>query len=119
MSQNYWKMLRRHSNPLTCKEQRIQAEQGLKYTIQVAPEDCTGCGVCVEVCPAKQKSDKSKKALVMEPQIALSETRRPRTGISSSIFLRWTETKLHLNSIRTQQLQEAVVRVFRCLFRMR
>ena len=28
-----------------------------RYTLQVAPEDCTGCGVCVEVCPAKSKSD--------------------------------------------------------------
>ncbi|MEK7384666.1 MAG: 2-oxoacid:acceptor oxidoreductase family protein, partial [Elusimicrobiota bacterium] len=30
--------------------------QGLKYTLQVAPEDCTGCGICVDVCPARNKS---------------------------------------------------------------
>ncbi len=44
--------------PATFKstEARDKAWQGLKYTIQVAPEDCTGCGICVEVCPAKNKS---------------------------------------------------------------
>jgi len=30
---------------------------GLKYTIQVAPEDCTGCGICVDICPRKQERD--------------------------------------------------------------
>jgi pyruvate-ferredoxin/flavodoxin oxidoreductase len=37
-------------------------EKGLKYTIQVSPEDCTGCSVCVEVCPVKNKSNVSLKA---------------------------------------------------------
>jgi pyruvate-ferredoxin/flavodoxin oxidoreductase len=36
-------------------------------TIQVAPDDCTGCGVCVDVCPAKSKTDVSHKAINMEP----------------------------------------------------
>ena len=35
------------------------------YTVQVAPEDCTGCGVCVAVCPAKNKADPTKKAINM------------------------------------------------------
>lgn len=81
------------------------AEEGLKYTIQVAPEDCTGCGVCVEVCPAKQKSDKSKKALVMEPQLPLRNTE----AANWDFFLNIPEmdrNKIPLNSIRTQQLQE-------------
>lgn len=38
------------------------------YTLQVAPEDCTGCTLCVEVCPAKSKTDPSHKALNMVPQ---------------------------------------------------
>jgi pyruvate-ferredoxin/flavodoxin oxidoreductase len=37
----------------------------LKYTLQVAPEDCTGCTLCVEVCPAKNKSNTSLKAINM------------------------------------------------------
>ncbi len=46
------------------------------YTLQVAPEDCTGCGVCVEVCPVKSKSDASHKAINMTPQPPLRETER-------------------------------------------
>ena len=47
-----------------------------RYTLQVAPEDCTGCAVCVEVCPVKSKSDASKKAINMAPQAPLRERER-------------------------------------------
>ncbi len=47
-----------------------------RYTLQVAPEDCTGCAVCVEVCPVKSKSDASHKAINMAPQAPLRETER-------------------------------------------
>jgi len=46
------------------------------YTLQVAPEDCTGCGVCVEVCPVKSKSDASKKAINMVEQAPIREAER-------------------------------------------
>jgi pyruvate-ferredoxin/flavodoxin oxidoreductase len=46
------------------------------YTIQVAVEDCTGCRLCVEVCPAKDKSNVSRKALNMHPQLPLVERER-------------------------------------------
>jgi pyruvate-ferredoxin/flavodoxin oxidoreductase len=46
------------------------------YTLQVAPEDCTGCAVCVEVCPVKSKSDASHKAINMAPQPPLREAER-------------------------------------------
>ena len=48
--------------------------QGMAYTVQVAPEDCTGCSLCVEVCPAKDKSAVGRKAINMSPQPALRET---------------------------------------------
>jgi pyruvate-ferredoxin/flavodoxin oxidoreductase len=41
---------------------------GMVATIQVAPEDCTGCGACVEVCPAKDKTQPKRKAINMQPQ---------------------------------------------------
>ena len=47
-----------------------------RYTLQVAPEDCTGCALCVEVCPVKNKSDASKKAINMAPQAPLREPER-------------------------------------------
>jgi pyruvate-ferredoxin/flavodoxin oxidoreductase len=46
---------------------------GMAYTIQVAPEDCTGCALCVEVCPAKDKSQAGRKARNMAPQLPLRE----------------------------------------------
>jgi pyruvate-ferredoxin/flavodoxin oxidoreductase len=46
------------------------------YTLQVAPEDCTGCAVCVDVCPVKSKSDASHKAINMMPQAPLREAER-------------------------------------------
>ena len=42
--------------------------KGCKYTIQVAPEDCTGCGICVAVCPAKDKVNLGRKAINMVAQ---------------------------------------------------
>jgi pyruvate-ferredoxin/flavodoxin oxidoreductase len=48
----------------------------LAYTIQIAPEDCTGCGLCVEVCPAKNKSEARLKAINMAAQPPLRETER-------------------------------------------
>src|SRR5512141_1679536 len=47
---------------------------GYAYTLQVAPEDCTGCTLCVEVCPVKDKTQVGRKAINMAPQPALRET---------------------------------------------
>ena len=47
--------------------------KGAKYTIQVAPEDCTGCRVCVEICPAESKTEKGHKAINMAPMAPLRE----------------------------------------------
>ena len=46
---------------------------GHAYTIQVAPEDCTGCTLCVDVCPAKSKIVEGRKSLYMKPQPPLRE----------------------------------------------
>ena len=45
----------------------------LKYTLQVAPEDCTGCTLCVQVCPAKNKTETRLKAINMVPQPPIRE----------------------------------------------
>ena len=49
---------------------------GMAMTIQVAPDDCTGCGVCVDVCPARSKSEARHKAINMEPAADHRETER-------------------------------------------
>ena len=50
--------------------------RGLSYTIQVAPEDCTGCNLCVEMCPARDKSAPGRKAINMEPQAPVRDRER-------------------------------------------
>jgi pyruvate-ferredoxin/flavodoxin oxidoreductase len=44
-----------------------------RFTLQIAPEDCTGCALCVEVCPAKSKSEVRHKAIDMMPQPPLHD----------------------------------------------
>ena len=46
------------------------------FTIQVAPEDCTGCNLCVNVCPAKDRTNPRHKAINMEPQAPLRDAER-------------------------------------------
>jgi pyruvate-ferredoxin/flavodoxin oxidoreductase len=50
---------------------RWRGLETLRYTLQVAPEDCTGCCLCVEICPAKSKSEVKHKAINMVPQAPL------------------------------------------------
>ena len=64
--------------PSTFKAVAYKAHEfpGFDYTIQVAPEDCTGCNLCVMVCPAKDKSNPKHKALDMQAQRPLREVER-------------------------------------------
>jgi pyruvate-ferredoxin/flavodoxin oxidoreductase len=79
--------------------------EGQKFTIQVAPEDCTGCGICVDVCPAKNKSMPSRKAINMEPQLPLRE--QERTNWNFFLNLPNPERRdLKLHLVRQQQLEE-------------
>ncbi len=75
-----------------------------RYSIQVAVEDCTGCQLCVEVCPAKDKSQVSRKALNMAPQLPLREQER----INWDFFLKLPEINKHhpmgFSSVKNVQL---------------
>ena len=78
---------------------------GQKYTIQIAPEDCTGCGICVDVCPAKNKSQARLKAINMVPQPPLRAAERDNWDF----FLGIPETDrrlIKISNIRQQQLQQ-------------
>ena len=79
--------------------------QGMKYTIQVAPEDCTGCRICVDICPAKDKKEPHLKAINMAPQPALRVFERENW----EFFLNIPELdrrKIKASTIRQQQVQE-------------
>ncbi|WGV27324.1 pyruvate:ferredoxin (flavodoxin) oxidoreductase [Halotia branconii] len=76
-----------------------------KFTIQVAPEDCTGCTICVTICPAKSKNEPLRKAINMAQQLPLREQERKNWDF----FLNLPNPdrrQLKLNQIRQQQLQE-------------
>ncbi len=64
--------------PATFKSADAKAKdhKGLQWTIQVAPEDCTGCKVCVMTCPVKDKANPARKAINLAPQLPLRETER-------------------------------------------
>jgi len=77
----------------------------MKFTIQVAVEDCTGCAMCVDYCPAINKKEEGKKAINMVPQPPIREQERE----NFSFFLEIPEfdrTKLNVASIKGSQLLE-------------
>ena len=79
--------------------------EGYAYTIQVAVEDCTGCELCVEVCPAKNKKETRLKALNMTQQIPIRELERANWDF----FLTLPELDRRLINtgvIKAQQLQQ-------------
>ncbi|HET7830278.1 MAG TPA: pyruvate:ferredoxin (flavodoxin) oxidoreductase, partial [Candidatus Limnocylindrales bacterium] len=57
-------------------ERMDRAHKGMQFTVQVAPEDCTGCGLCIEICPAKDKKQPRRKALMSEPLAAHRDAER-------------------------------------------
>ncbi len=76
--------------------------KGMRYTLQVAPEDCTGCELCVQFCPVKDKVDPKTKAINMRPQPALRETERQ----NFEFFLRLPSpdrTTLKLDQVKAAQ----------------
>ena len=77
----------------------------LRYTLTVAPEDCTGCTLCVQVCPAKSKSEARHKAINMESQPPLRDQERENWDF----FLQLPEmdrSPLSLGQVKDTQLLE-------------
>jgi pyruvate-ferredoxin/flavodoxin oxidoreductase len=84
---------------------RDHAFDGQTFTIQVAAEDCTGCALCVAVCPARDRSEPKRKAINMAPQRPLREQARANWDF----FLQLPEAPradLNLHKIGQQQLQQ-------------
>jgi pyruvate-ferredoxin/flavodoxin oxidoreductase len=76
---------------------------GYRYTLQISPEDCTGCGLCVEACPVKDKRQTGRKAVHMEPISALRE----QENANWQFFLTLPEvdrSKLNLAAVKDSQL---------------
>ncbi len=76
---------------------------GMKYTLQVSPEDCTGCGLCVDACPVKDKRQVGRRAINMAEQPPIRE----REKVNWEFFLSLPEvdaTNLNLAAIKNSQL---------------
>jgi len=91
--------------PATFKscDAKIAEVKGMKFTLQVAPEDCTGCGACVHNCPAKSKEDPNHKAINMQFQPPL----RASEAANYDFFLSLPEVDtalLKLDTLRGSQL---------------
>ncbi|MBX3432996.1 MAG: pyruvate:ferredoxin (flavodoxin) oxidoreductase, partial [Pirellulales bacterium] len=77
----------------------------LALTIQVAPDDCTGCGVCVDVCPAKNKEIAKRKAINMEPK--LPHLDRERTNFDYFLNLpEFDRTAVKIDTVKGSQMLE-------------
>lgn len=94
--------------PKTFKSIKAKGSEFLpstQYTIQVAPEDCTGCELCVEVCPAKNKENTSLKALNMASQPPLRIPEAQNWDYFTQIE-HFDRSKIKKNSIKATQLLE-------------
>ncbi len=77
-------------------------DENTAYTIQVAVEDCTGCQICVEVCPAKNKRETGLKAINMVEQLPLREKEK----VNYEFFLELPEidrTKISTTTVKGSQ----------------
>jgi pyruvate-ferredoxin/flavodoxin oxidoreductase len=91
--------------PSTFKSTKYKGPEypGTVVTYQVAPEDCTGCGLCVDICPAKSKTEVKHKAINMAPQPAIRASERE----NYAFFLDLPEMdrgKVKVDSIKGSQL---------------
>ena len=75
----------------------------MAYTIQVAVEDCTGCELCFEVCPAKNKEEVKRKALNMVEQIPVRETEKANFDFFLNIP-EFDRSQLKLDTVKGSQL---------------
>ena len=93
--------------PATFKHTDAKAKNwaGQKYTIQVSVEDCTGCEICVNICPGKDKKNPERHALNMGLQLPLRKPERENWEHFLSIP-EYDRSKINLKLVKEQQLQQ-------------
>ncbi len=91
--------------PETFQSEKARGREfkGMMATIQVAPEDCTGCGMCVHVCPAKDKAQPKRRAINMAEQAPLRYSERENYEFFLGIP-EYDRTLVKTNSVKGSQL---------------
>jgi pyruvate-ferredoxin/flavodoxin oxidoreductase len=87
------------------REPRLPEWKGLRYTLQVSAEDCTGCGICVDVCPVRNKTETRLKAINMEPHGGLVEQESLNWEFFSALPDR-ERRDLSFDNVRAMQVAE-------------
>jgi pyruvate-ferredoxin/flavodoxin oxidoreductase len=94
--------------PSTFKYVKFKAKDhgdNLVYSLQVAVEDCTGCALCVDVCPVKNKKETRLKAINMQPQLPLREIERANWEFFLSLP-DFDRTKLNVTTVKDSQFMQ-------------
>jgi pyruvate-ferredoxin/flavodoxin oxidoreductase len=97
------KLMKNAPETFKSAEARFKGFEDQLFSLQVAPEDCTGCALCIEACPVKNKEQVGLRAINMAPQIPLREQEKENWDF----FLTIPEvdrTKIKLNDVKTSQL---------------
>ncbi|MGA2180846.1 MAG: pyruvate:ferredoxin (flavodoxin) oxidoreductase [Verrucomicrobiota bacterium] len=81
---------------------RVPEFKGMNFTLQIAAEDCTGCALCVDVCPAKNKTEAKLKAINMRPQAPLRAQERENWNFFIALP-EFDRRKLKVTQLRQQQ----------------
>jgi pyruvate-ferredoxin/flavodoxin oxidoreductase len=85
---------------------------GMKYTVQVAPEDCTGCGACVETCPGKERDENKKPTGKKAINMVLQEPIRPAEAENYKFFLSIPDTDTALFNAKTVKGSQLIPPLF-------
>ena len=97
--------------PETFKSTKFRSKdygEGMIYSLQVAVEDCTGCGLCVDVCPAKNKKETKLKAINMKEQLPLREQERANWDFFLTIP-DLDRTKVNVTKVKDSQFLTAII----------
>ncbi len=91
--------------PATFKtaEARWKDYKDMAYSLQVAPEDCTGCSLCIQACPVKDKTNPKHRAINMEAQMPLREAEAANWGFFLSLP-EFDRNKLSTTQVKDLQL---------------
>lgn len=92
-------------NSFKSHQARLPEWKGLNYTLQVSTEDCTGCAICVDVCPARNKSETRLKAINMRPHAELRDAERQNWEFFSALPNR-ERNHLSFDNVRAMQVAE-------------